>query len=359
MTCTKVLIADENKGFGGAERHVLTLAHALNEANALDSIAARKNSWLALNTGELPLFPVGFRNEVDMLSVYSLYRHIKSRGINVLHCIGHRDLVAVALARNLPGAPPTVLVKAEHSYPDSSLSPLFRWAYGQCHAITSVSHSLQKEVSKAIEPKPGCLTEVIPNGIEALGPVQPIPPLDGRALRIGVLSPLRPGKGQADFLRAAARAQSQTDKALHFSLAGDGELKTELEGLAKELGLEVDFLGHVEDPVHYLNSLDVSVVPSHRETFSLVTLESLFCGRTVLAANSEGATELCQNEKSATLVPVGDVEALASEIVRFCEDAQQRTELAQAGAVEIRDRYSSRSMAKMYCDLYQRLLESN
>lgn len=354
---TKVLIADENKGFGGAERHVLSLARAFNSQGALDSVACRKNSWLAQNGGDLPLYSVGFRNEVDMLSVYSLFRRMKSHQPKVIHCIGHRDLVACALARNLPGAPPTVLVKAEHSYPDQNLSPLFLWAYNQCHAIVSVGRSLATHVKQAIKPKKELRMEVIPNGIEFPRQTSTPPSADGRPLRIGVLSPLRPGKGHSDFLKAVARLTSQLpDQSFEFKIAGDGELLQTLQQEAEELHLKVEFLGHVPEPMDFLESLDLSVIPSHRETFSLVTLESLAAGRPVIAAASEGVSELCQGRAAATLYPVGDVTALSDVLADFCAKLSHYQALAFTDASSVKTDFSAKVMADRYLTLYADLL---
>lgn len=357
MSEPRVLLSDENKGFGGAERHVLTLAGGLNSKGLLKGLAARKTSWLAKNMGDLPFYPVGYRNEVDMLSVYSLYRKIKAEGVNVLHCIGHRDLVAAALARNLPGAPPTVLVKAEHSYPDPKLSPLFRWAYGQCQAVASVSESLKQAVKSAVTPSASVEMPVIANGLEIPRSPQPAPELKGREFRIGVLSPLRPGKGHSDFLKAcAALNKKRQDLTLVLSIAGGGELQEPLQEEARQLDLSVNFLGHVPDPLEYLSSVDLSVVPSHRETFSLVTLESLACGRPVVAADCDGIAELCRRSEDAVLYPVGDASALAKALEEFCDNASERLRSAWSNSEKIRSEFSLESMTEQYCELYRKLL---
>jgi glycosyltransferase involved in cell wall biosynthesis len=353
----RVLLTDENKGFGGAERHVLTLAGELRKSEALDALIARPKSWLAQNIGDLPFHPVGFRNEVDMLSVFSIYRRLKSTGATVLHCIGHRDLVASALARQLPGAPKTVLLKAEHSYPDANLSPLFRWAYGQCQAVTAVSDALLDSVRKTISVGENTRFVTVHNGLCTDSVLEPNRPPDGRPLRIGVLSPLRPEKGHEDFLQAAAKLREQEDVSVQLSLAGGGELEQDLREQATAKGLEVEFLGHIEEPSEYLKGLDLSVVPSHRETFSLVTLESMFAGRPIVAANSAGVEEICR-DYPARLYPVGDVEALYQALLEFCRNPSVLQEKAFSAAHSARETFDSSRMRENYEKLYQELLGS-
>jgi glycosyltransferase involved in cell wall biosynthesis len=352
----KILLADENKGFGGAERHVLTLATELQKNGTLDALVARPKSWLAKNRGSLPFHPVGFRNEVDMLSVFSIYRRLKSSGANVLHCIGHRDLVASALARQLPGAPPAVLLKAEHSYPDDNLSPLFRWAYGQCQAITAVSEALLKAVKESVGPGEGTALVTVPNGLEADGEAVALPDTAGRTLHIGVLSPLRPGKGHTDFLQAASKLQA-SEYDVRFSIAGEGELEDSLKNQAQSTGLQIEFLGHLDQPMEFLRSLDLSVVPSHRETFSLVTLETMFCGRPIVAARSAGVEELCR-DYPAQLYPVGDVDGLFQAMAAFCAAPREFQDEALGAAAKARQEFSSAQMARAYTKVYQAALEA-
>ena len=347
----RVLITDENKNFGGAERHVLTLSSELHKKHALGGLAVRKDSWLDSNCGNLPLRHIGFRNEIDLLSVWRLYRILRQDKIKIVHCIGHRDLVTSAIARRLPGAPQIKLVKAEHSYPDNKLSPLFRWAYRQCQAVTSVSLCLSEAVKSRIPIEKDTLYPVIANGIDTESISEPQASSQDTRLHIGVLSPLRPGKGHSDFIEAAATVSR---KEVRLSFAGDGELRSSLEKQALELGIEIEFLGHVENPQTYLNSLDLSVVPSHRETFSLVTLESMCCGIPLLAANSEGVQEICR-EYPVQLYPVGDIETLSQRLLNFYQNPGEQKVEAHRASTQIRQKFSTERMANNYIELYEKL----
>lgn len=354
MSQIQVLLLDENRGFGGAERHAVSLARELDRRQILVGVGARKDSWLYEHCQELPVASVGFRNEVDMFSVFALYKLIKSRQANVVHCIAHRDLVAAALARQLPGAPNLVLLKAEHSFPDPELSPLFRWAYRQCDAIVCVSNVLRDRVTEALEQGPEWSGEmvVVPNGIE-LPPLQERSFAGGRRLEVGVLSALRAGKGQADVLEAlAALAPSVRDR-LRVSMAGDGPLAEDLSRRGQELGLEVSFLGHVEEPVSYLAGLDLCLLPSHLETFSLVALECLCQGVPLLAAQSAGVVELYQ--ESEMTYPIGNIVELAQKLSAFVESPDQALRRAGELAQAYRRDYSREAMGQRYQELYERL----
>ncbi len=354
MSQAQVLLLDENRGFGGAERHAVSLARELDRREVLVGVGVRKDSWLHDHCQELPVISIGFRNEVDMFSVFALYKLIKSRQANVVHCIAHRDLVAAALARQLPGAPNLVLLKAEHSFPDPELSPLFRWAYRQCDAIVCVSNVLRDRVVEALGHGPEWNGEmvVVPNGIE-------LPPLRERGFsseprfKVGVLSALRLGKGQADVLEAVAALTPSEREGLELSMAGEGPLGEELSRRGQELGLEVDFVGHVENPASYLVDLDLCILPSHLETFSLVALECLCQGIPLLAARSPGVVEL-YGEPDMTY-PVGDAVELAHKISTFLEGPELASRRASKLALVYRQNYSRKAMGQRYQDLYERL----
>ncbi len=357
MTSLRVLLLNENKGSGGAEIHTLHLAQELHQRNLLLFVVSRPDSWLAqaCRAQKVPFRSCSFCNEIDMLSVFKLWRRIKAGQPQILHCMAHRDLVASALAQNLPGLPKTWLVKAEHSFPDPKLSPLFRWAYKQCQAVVSVSTPAQEAIRETLDPESHQAPtqfRVVANGIP-LKPLYDKPaPTPAQPLHIGVLSGLRKGKGHLDFLKAAASAEF--DRPVKWSLAGDGPLRTELELAARDLGLEVTFLGQIEDPDSYLRTLDLAVLPSHVETFSLVALEALSLGLPLIAADSQGVSTLCRQEQN--LYPKGDLEALRHALETFCADPQGFKKKAQDNATFYRQNYSTSVMTDNYVEFYRDLI---
>jgi glycosyltransferase involved in cell wall biosynthesis len=353
---TCVLLLDENRGFGGAERHVVTLAQELKKRELLASVVARKDSWLYKEAAKsLPFSACGFRNEVDMFSVFAIYKMVKAFEANVLHCIAHRDLVAAALARQLPGAPRTVLVKAEHSFPDEDLSPLFRWAYRQCNGLASVSMAMQRVLKEKLQSEVpwDCEFKVIANGID-LGPEPQLRERNGDRFKIGILSALRPGKGHRDFLEALAGSKAEIKDRLDISIAGDGPLREELEALSRELSLNVTFHGHKDEPVEYLRGLDLCVLPSHTETFSLVALESLTQGVPLLAADSDGVAELYPEEDM--LFSKGKGSELLSKLERFVNNPTAFSQRALELSKKYRQDYSREKMGAQYERFYEKLL---
>src|SRR4029079_1074858 len=113
--------------------------------------------------------------------------------------------------------------------------------------------------------------------------------------------------------------------ALHLSVAGGSFYRAyerdaaEVRSLVQVLGLadRVRFLGEVapNDVAALMRRSALLVVPSRRETFSLVTAEALASGTPVVATRCGGPEEII-TEATGQLVDVDDAAALAIAIER-------------------------------------------
>jgi len=125
-----------------------------------------------------------------------------------------------------------------------------------------------------------------------------------------------------DILLKAAEIYSQENERPITLIAGDGDLRGQLEELAKKLKLsDIYFLGNQDHQhmVNLFNIADVVVAPSRFEPFGLVALEALACGTPVIASNAEGFRETI-NEKVGCLIELDDYKALAEKVTKFIRD---------------------------------------
>ena len=111
---------------------------------------------------------------------------------------------------------------------------------------------------------------------------------------------------------------------LVYVVAGDGDLRPDLEKLAGELGVAdaVRFIGHVEsgDLPELYRAADLFVMPSTGEGFGIVYLEALACGTPVVAGDADGASDPLQDGRLGSLC---DDSRLAGEIARRLEAADE------------------------------------
>ena len=143
----------------------------------------------------------------------------------------------------------------------------------------------------------------------------PVTPVD--LLYVGQL--IR-GKGVHLLLEAMAKMKSPRT----LDIVGTGNMEGELKLLAERLGLKgrVRFNGFQDSPQEWMRRAACVVVPSFwQEPYGLVAAEAVALGRPVVAFAIGGLPEACQGK--ATLVPPGDIDALAKALEKEQLDEQQ------------------------------------
>jgi len=127
-----------------------------------------------------------------------------------------------------------------------------------------------------------------------------------------------------------------------------GENRARIEKLVAELGLtkQVRLLGRRDDVADVLASLDVLVSASRTEAFGMAMVEAMACGVPVVATATEGAREIIADGITGSLVPIGDVRALAAAVASLLEDGPRRLELGARGRESARARFGLGRMAE-------------
>lgn len=154
-------------------------------------------------------------------------------------------------------------------------------------------------------------------------------------------------------------AQIYEDDNIVTLLAGDGDMREELEDMAKDLNLKnVYFLGNRPHPVlhNIYNIADCSLIQSKKEPFGLVALEALACGTPVVATNQGGLPEFVTPDKGI-LFPVDDYKALAEAVKKILN--KEITFDSQKIADEIKGHYSQDIIIKRFERIYENSLIKN
>jgi glycosyltransferase involved in cell wall biosynthesis len=115
---------------------------------------------------------------------------------------------------------------------------------------------------------------------------------------------------------------------------GEGEEKCSLENLVRELGIQdnVIFLGFQRNPYKFMVKARLFILSSSWEGFPNVLIEAMACGVPVISTRCpSGPDEIITNGVNGLLVPVGDVDALATVIKRLLRDDTLRRRLSKAG----------------------------
>ena len=144
--------------------------------------------------------------------------------------------------------------------------------------------------------------------------------------------------GAEVLLRAVARAREQTDNIAKLVMVGDGMTRSNCEELARDLGISdlVEFTGWLphEDVVARIHDADIAVAPYLKvEPFyfePVKVLEYMAEGAAIVGSAQGCVPDLLDRGAIGRLVPPGDVDALAREIVDLSGDAATRAKLGAA-----------------------------
>jgi len=164
-------------------------------------------------------------------------------------------------------------------------------------------------------------------------------------LLIGTACRLDSTKDLPTFLRAIRIVLKKNDQII-FIIWGDGPKKNFLIEMAKELNIynNVKFMGYEPKIDQRLRSLDIFVLPSILENFSIALLEAMRAGLPIIATDVGGNPEAVEHNKHAILVPPRNPEALARGILKFAKDKDLRLKTGKAAQQRFKDFFTNKKM---------------
>ena len=162
-------------------------------------------------------------------------------------------------------------------------------------------------------------------------------PTEPLILYVGRLAPI---KGLETLLDAVALLVGRGAAARLVVVGGDADERRDgheagLRARIAALGIgdRVSFVGPQPQErlrTHYV-AADVTVLPSHYESFGMVALEAMACGSPVVASRVGGLTTTVRDGVTGFLVPEGDVPALAGRLETLLGDPDLRWRLGREG----------------------------
>lgn len=135
---------------------------------------------------------------------------------------------------------------------------------------------------------------------------------------------------------------------------GDGELATRLEGAiqASPHAARHVRLPWSSDIVTHYAAMDILVLPStRRETFGRVAAEAQACGVPVVGSRVGGIPETILENESGLLVPPEDARMLSEPLLRLVNDASLRARMGAAGRAQAVERFATPHIARQFAKL--------
>jgi len=316
---------------GGIQVATVSLAAAVSERDVdVDIVVLEGGGALTARLAPgIRLIDLGTRRLSR--SVGALRRHLADARPDAV--IAAPALLAAGVLRARRGAPvPPAVVAAIHTNLTAAhrqlgvvrgrvVPPVLGRALRDADGIVAVSEGVASDASRAFRLPPGAV-RVIPNGFidrdftdrRAAAPAHPWFD-DGGPPTILAVGRLVPQKDHRALVSAVARVRQTLE--CRLVIAGEGPGRATVEAAVRDEGLEgvVDLPGTIDNPLPLMARCAVFALSSRFEGLPVVLGEALACGAPIVATDCPyGPREILAGGEYGTLVPVGDVAALASAI---------------------------------------------
>ncbi|MBP1933411.1 N-acetyl-alpha-D-glucosaminyl L-malate synthase BshA [Ammoniphilus resinae] len=242
---------------------------------------------------------------------------------------------------------------------DRSLSGIIRFGIDQSDCVTAVSQNLidqtkdllgiTKEIKKVYnfvdkrEYYPRDMSdykrELAPNGEKILLHV----------------SNFRPVKRTFDVIKVFAEVHKKIDAKL--LLIGEGPDTSFVRQMVNELGLSnaVRFMGKQDDVACVYSLADVLLLTSEKESFGLVALEAMACGKPVVATQTGGIPEVVEDGITGFLKPIGDIAGMAEKVTHLFTNPALYEQLSKNGLDRAYHTFCQDKITREYEEIYEML----
>jgi len=367
---------------GGTDDQCVMLASALRQLGEQVWVAGPdgRNFSRAVRESGVSYHVTPPEGPLKLRYILNVAKLIRRERIQIVHGHHGRDIWLTILAARLSGVrPKVVLTRHLAKSPGSWFSR--RFMLGQCDAVVAVSQFVAKVLREgAYEPespeperrsRPPVRGDhrkihVIYGGIDTerfrprdaeeqrrawgLEPEQKVFAVAG-----GYDQPR--GKGQREFLKAAAMIHEQTPEA-RFLIVGRGNMADILRGDIERLGLagKAWLTPYCDDMTRAMNAIDCLVHPQiGTEAFGLVVCEAFACGRPVIASALDGIPEAFAAGGYGELVAPEDVAALAQAMRSWAKKPVATAAECATLHTRIAEDYSGLAFGKRMQQLYWQL----
>lgn len=255
------------------------------------------------------------------------------------------------------------LVITEHTGPFMTLTRtgylrrMTQKALNAADKVIAVSSALLSDIRQQVKLNAGVDTQVIANLVDTeLFNEQPVQHDELiHLLWVGHFVPVK----RVPVLLEAFAVAFQVEPRLRLRLAGSGEGLEQAQALVESLGVAhvVEFSGRANRAqlVDYYRECDFLVISSESETFGVVAIEAMSCGRPVLTTRCGGPAEIVSHPQLGHVVGMG-VEELAQGMLKMAGQRGAFNSKIIRKVTELK--FSSSSIAQEIANVYSASIES-
>jgi len=334
-------------------------------------------SYLAKEKAIEPVFIQGLGRQIswlnDIKSFWAIFKLIRKEKPDILHTHTAKAGLLGRLAATLAGVPIKVHTFHGHifcGYFSPAKSTLFIWIERFLAIFTeriiTVGQAVKEELCSRFKIASEDKIEVLHLGFE-LDKFLACQQQEGRlkdelnipqdCFLVGIVGRLTAVKNHRMFLDAASKLLSQLSA--KFLIIGDGELRSDLECYARQLGIEQDviFLGWRRDLDVIYAGLDVVCLTSLNEGTPVSLIEAQASGRPAVSTDVGSVRDVVKNGTTGILVKSEDTDAFSRAIAELLKDKQRRNTFGVNAKEAAKIKFSKKRLIQDTESLYQRLLE--
>ncbi len=163
------------------------------------------------------------------------------------------------------------------------------------------------------------------------------------------------------LIHAFAKAVKENPE-LHMLMVGDGDQKEEAIQLIEQLQLtkNITLEKFRQDVPQVLACADIFVLPSLWEGLPIGLLEAMAMGKTIIASNVDGTSEIIEHGVNGWLVQTDSlIDNTASAIVALSKDPELRKQFQQQAKETVTERFNATGMTRQIEQLYIEVLEKH
>ena len=351
MKLSKISLFINTLEGGGAERVMLNLSRGLADKGLQVDLLLMRAQGQYLKDVPANVNLIGLKSRRAILSLPKIIKYLRSNKPEILLSNLDAANVIALLAKRLSGVDTKIVVNETCNLSRKNWTKKWRYrimpfvikvTYPWASAIFAKSEGVRKDILNTINisankvftvPNPVIspeFYEIAENNVDhPWFKNKDIPMVIG----VGRFDEL---KNFQDLLKAFSMVRKEV--CARLIILGEGRQRKELTSLAKALGIENDVClpGFKNNPFKYMKQSSVFVLTSKEEGFGLVVVEALACGCKVVSTDCDGPKEILENGKWGSIVPVGDIEAIAEAIKASLNRTQSSEGVLRASKYEIK-----------------------
>ena len=168
---------------------------------------------------------------------------------------------------------------------------------------------------------------------------------------------LEEGKGMENLIRAFSESFKGTDAVLN--IGGDGSLKNKLREMIDEYGMEnqIFLLGALsrDEVASEMQKCDCFVLASEHETFGVVYIEAMACGKPVIGTFNGGADDIIK-DYNGIIIEKNNIEELKKALVKMKRNYKtyDKDEIREKTILSYSEKVLVEKLEGVYKEIYER-----